>query len=105
MTEAESNALQAEQFWADCPTTAEGLASTVDTFVAQHRSRPIVCVTSGGTTVPLERKCVRYIDNFSAGTRGAMSTEEFLKARTLQGAPRLAPQADAGHAHNCLPAR
>jgi hypothetical protein len=29
--------------------------------------------------VPLERNCVRFIDNFSAGTRGAMSTEQFLQ--------------------------
>lgn len=35
----------------------------------------IVCVTSGGTTVPLEQRCVRYIDNFSSGHRGAASTE------------------------------
>ena len=43
-------------------------------------SRPVVCVTSGGTTVPLERHCVRFIDNFSGGTRGALSAEEFLDA-------------------------
>ncbi|KAF7084563.1 hypothetical protein CFC21_088151 [Triticum aestivum] len=42
--------------------------------------RPTVCVTSGGTTVPLEQRCVRYIDNFSSGHRGAASTEYFLKA-------------------------
>lgn len=41
--------------------------------------RPIVCVTSGGTTVPLERHCVRFIDNFSGGTRGALSAENFLE--------------------------
>ena len=35
----------------------------------------VVCVTSGGTTVPLEQRCVRYIDNFSSGQRGAASTE------------------------------
>ncbi|XP_028056065.1 phosphopantothenate--cysteine ligase 2-like isoform X2 [Camellia sinensis] len=40
----------------------------------------VVCVTSGGTTVPLEKRCVRYIDNFSSGHRGAASTEYFLKA-------------------------
>ena len=40
--------------------------------------RPIVCVTSGGTTVPLEQHCVRFIDNFSGGTRGALSAEQFL---------------------------
>ncbi|KAL1200560.1 Phosphopantothenate--cysteine ligase 2 [Cardamine amara subsp. amara] len=42
--------------------------------------RRIVCVTSGGTTVPLEQRCVRYIDNFSSGNRGAASTENFIKA-------------------------
>ncbi|KAA0064808.1 hypothetical protein IC582_006050 [Cucumis melo] len=43
-------------------------------------ARKVVCVTSGGTTVPLEQRCVRYIDNFSSGHRGAASTEYFLKA-------------------------
>ncbi|GLU00986.1 hypothetical protein SLE2022_183160 [Rubroshorea leprosula] len=42
--------------------------------------RKVVCVTSGGTTVPLEQRCVRYIDNFSSGSRGAASTEYFVKA-------------------------
>ncbi|XP_052620646.1 phosphopantothenate--cysteine ligase 2 [Lactuca sativa] len=42
--------------------------------------RRVVCVTSGGTTVPLEQRCVRYIDNFSSGHRGATSTEYFLKS-------------------------
>ena len=36
-------------------------------------------VTSGGTTVPLENNTVRFIDNFSAGTRGATSAEYFLE--------------------------
>ncbi|XP_052189207.1 phosphopantothenate--cysteine ligase 1-like isoform X2 [Diospyros lotus] len=40
----------------------------------------VVCITSGGTTVPLEKRCVRYIDNFSSGHRGAASTEYFLEA-------------------------
>ncbi|CAI0405943.1 unnamed protein product, partial [Linum tenue] len=42
--------------------------------------RKVVCVTSGGTTVPLEQRCVRYIDNFSSGHRGATSAEYFVKA-------------------------
>ncbi|KAL5559218.1 hypothetical protein UlMin_035429 [Ulmus minor] len=42
--------------------------------------RRVLCVTSGGTTVPLEQRCVRYIDNFSSGHRGATSTEYFVKA-------------------------
>ncbi len=31
-------------------------------------------------TVPLEKQTVRFIDNFSAGTRGATSAEYFLEA-------------------------
>ncbi|KAK9930677.1 hypothetical protein M0R45_027706 [Rubus argutus] len=38
-------------------------------------ARRVVCVTSGGTTVPPEQRCVRYIDNFNSGHRGATSTE------------------------------
>jgi phosphopantothenate---cysteine ligase (ATP) len=43
-------------------------------FIAFHQAaqRRVVLVTSGGTTVPLERQTVRFIDNFSAGTRGAV---------------------------------
>ncbi|KAF9735097.1 hypothetical protein PMIN06_000869 [Paraphaeosphaeria minitans] len=50
-------------------------------FVARHDAagRRLVLVTSGGTTVPLEAQTVRYIDNFSAGTRGATSAEFFLR--------------------------
>ena len=39
----------------------------------------VVLVTSGGTTVPLERKTVRCIDNFSTGGRGWLSCEHFLR--------------------------
>lgn len=55
------------------------------TFIAHHLSsqssqpRKIALVTSGGTTVPLENQTVRFIDNFSAGTRGATSAEYFLR--------------------------
>ena len=50
-------------------------------FVAKHMEigRRIALVTSGGTTVPLENQTVRFIDNFSAGTRGATSAEYFLE--------------------------
>ncbi|WVZ79714.1 hypothetical protein U9M48_027263 [Paspalum notatum var. saurae] len=58
------------------------VAGSLADFVARHSagSGGVVCVTSGGTTVPLEQRCVRYIDNFSSGQRGAASTEYFLKA-------------------------
>lgn len=38
----------------------------------------VVLVTSGGTTTPLEHNTVRFVDNFSAGTRGSVSAEYFL---------------------------
>lgn len=49
-------------------------------FLAHHTADqvPIVCVTSGGTIVPLEKNMVRFIDNFSGGERGSTSAECFL---------------------------
>lgn len=51
-------------------------------FVKYHSEKTgknVALVTSGGTTVPLENNTVRFIDNFSAGTRGATSAEYFLE--------------------------
>lgn len=52
----------------------------ISEFCDQHKQlgRKIVLVTSGGTTVPLEHNTVRFVDNFSAGTRGSSSAEYFL---------------------------
>jgi phosphopantothenate-cysteine ligase len=52
----------------------------VANFITHHaaQNRRVVLVTSGGTTVPLENQMVRFVDNFSAGTRGATSAEYFL---------------------------
>ncbi|XP_077288405.1 phosphopantothenoylcysteine synthetase [Arctopsyche grandis] len=47
-------------------------------FCKHHQPNKIVLLTSGGTTVPLEHNTVRFVDNFSAGTRGAASAEYFL---------------------------
>jgi hypothetical protein len=55
----------------------DGHGSTADTEQQQGWPR-VVVVTSGGTTAPLERRCVRFLDNFSQGTRGALSAEQFL---------------------------
>ncbi|CAI7566387.1 unnamed protein product [Penicillium crustosum] len=54
-------------------------------FINLHveENRRVVLVTSGGTTVPLEAQTVRFIDNFSAGTRGATSAEYFLEQGLL----------------------
>jgi len=46
---------------------------------------------SGGTIVPLESRTVRYIDNFSVGTRGAASAEYPSDGKMTQGSHR--PQA------------
>ncbi|KAI8869639.1 DFP-domain-containing protein [Ramicandelaber brevisporus] len=51
-------------------------------FIAKHaavKGRRMVLITSGGTAVPLENQTVRFVDNFSAGTRGASSAEHFLE--------------------------
>jgi phosphopantothenate-cysteine ligase len=54
--------------------------TNLEAFLTFHQStsRPIVCITSGGTVVPLEQNMVRFIDNFSQGERGAVSAEHFL---------------------------
>ena len=41
----------------------------------------IVCITSGGTSIPMEQNTVRTIENFSSGERGAKSAEYFLKKK------------------------
>jgi len=48
-------------------------------FCDKHKNKKLVLITSGGTTVPLELNTVRYVDNFSMGTRGATSAEYFLR--------------------------
>lgn len=64
------------------PATLEKHSSLAEEFINFHAAagRRVVLVTSGGTTVPLERQTVRFIDNFSAGTRGATSAEYFLES-------------------------
>lgn len=47
---------------------------------ANNPSQKIVCITSGGTSIPLEKNTVRMIENFSTGQRGALSAEYFLKS-------------------------
>ncbi|VDD90875.1 unnamed protein product [Enterobius vermicularis] len=51
----------------------------VKEFLERNKDRKIALVTSGGTKVPLEKHVVRFIDNFSMGTRGAASTEQLLE--------------------------
>ena len=64
------------------PKTLDEHTSLARDFINFHSAagRRVCLVTSGGTTVPLEKQTVRFIDNFSAGTRGATSAEYFLEA-------------------------
>lgn len=56
----------------------ESLSSFVTRNIANGRR--LVVLTSGGTIAPLEDSMVRFIDNFSTGTRGALSAQYFLQS-------------------------
>lgn len=79
---ADADRAEADYFNANPPPkTLERDTQLARDFINFHteRNNRVVLVTSGGTTVPLERQTVRFIDNFSAGTRGATSAEYFLE--------------------------
>ena len=59
------------------PKDMPNITAQLQAFLAG--ASKVVCITSGGTTVPLEQKTVRFLDNFSTGSRGAAMTEQFLK--------------------------
>ncbi|KAF7270333.1 hypothetical protein GWI33_016695 [Rhynchophorus ferrugineus] len=71
-----------EEFYATHlpPIDFEDNRKLLQEFCERHNrnNERIVLITSGGTTVPLEHNTVRFVDNFSAGTRGAASAEYFL---------------------------
>eukprot|EP01105_Mastigella_eilhardi_P006300 TRINITY_DN17929_c0_g1_i1.p1 TRINITY_DN17929_c0_g1~~TRINITY_DN17929_c0_g1_i1.p1 ORF type:complete len:301 (+),score=105.82 TRINITY_DN17929_c0_g1_i1:113-1015(+) len=78
---ADTKALEAEYFAMGGAPCSDRERDLLADFVAYHHApRKIALVTSGGTTVPLERNTVRFIDNFSKGSRGAASAELFLRA-------------------------
>ncbi|OMJ20791.1 Phosphopantothenate-cysteine ligase CAB2 [Smittium culicis] len=72
-----------ESFFADNspPENIDEIIAGTQKFIQDNlaNSRKIALITSGGTTVPLEKNTVRFIDNFSVGTRGAISAEYFIK--------------------------
>jgi hypothetical protein len=86
-----------ERFLQESPARGDAVTARVQQWLSPHLAaanggdgggpprlvRPVVVITSGGTTVPLERNCVRFIDNFSKGTRGALSAEQFLQVMRL----------------------
>ncbi|KAF2150368.1 DFP-domain-containing protein [Myriangium duriaei CBS 260.36] len=76
--------LEHEEYFASNPPPSFLASHTnqAQDFISHHAAVPgqrVVLVTSGGTTVPLETNMVRFVDNFSAGTRGATSAEWFLR--------------------------
>ncbi|GAA5873252.1 hypothetical protein JCM5296_004223 [Sporobolomyces johnsonii] len=83
MGEPQSQQFSAEEFFAQQPPphNLEEHLAAVKAFVERNvnEGRRVVLITSGGTTVPLEHNVVRFLDNFSAGTRGSASAEHFLR--------------------------
>ncbi|XP_037027009.1 phosphopantothenate--cysteine ligase [Bradysia coprophila] len=63
------------------PSDFEDNRKLLKEFCERHNKMKnnIVLITSGGTTIPLEHNTVRFVDNFSAGTRGSASAEYFLE--------------------------
>lgn len=64
------------------PADFEDNRQLLKQFCENHlkdQSQNIVLITSGGTIAPLEHNTVRFVDNFSAGSRGSSSAEYFLE--------------------------
>lgn len=59
----------------------EELNKKLNSFILKTKesNKKIILITSGGCSIRLEKNTVRMIENFSTGTRGALSAEEFLK--------------------------
>ncbi|GAM87047.1 hypothetical protein ANO11243_050680 [Dothideomycetidae sp. 11243] len=81
---APNASLEHEEYFASNPPPSflRSHTTLARSFIEAHAATPsqrVVLVTSGGTTVPLETNMVRFVDNFSAGTRGATSAEWFLR--------------------------
>ena len=51
------------------------LLNTIVEFIGQESNTKLALVTSGGTSVPLEKNTVRSLENFSTGSRGSKSAE------------------------------
>lgn len=78
-----SSLLSVEEFFqSEKPGEVDEGAERIEGFVAEQKKagRRVALVTSGGTTVPLEKNTVRFVDNFSGGNRGSASAEYFIEA-------------------------
>ena len=66
---------QVKQFIQNLEKLSQGSKSFSDV-----QNKHVVVISSGGTSVPLEKNTVRSVENMSTGARGARSAERFLKA-------------------------
>lgn len=57
----------------------EKLNEFLSKIKSDSNNSKITLLTSGGTSIKLEKNTVRSIENFSTGKRGALCCEEFLK--------------------------
>ncbi|XP_029359075.1 phosphopantothenate--cysteine ligase [Echeneis naucrates] len=64
------------------PSHIEEVKGKMSAFATHHAAagHRVVLITSGGTKVPLESRTVRFLDNFSSGSRGACSAEYFIES-------------------------
>lgn len=53
--------------------------SKLTQFLQNLQTKNVICITSGGTQVPIEKNTVRTVENFSTGKRGSLSAESFLE--------------------------
>ena len=69
-----------EKFLRDTPLPRrhQEICERVAKFCQKNCKKKVVLVTGGGTLIPLEKNTVRFIDNFSTGTRAAACVEYFL---------------------------
>ncbi|GBG29125.1 Phosphopantothenate--cysteine ligase [Hondaea fermentalgiana] len=79
--QAQAEILQKYLDATEAPADLDDDRVRVSAFVAKHHNegRKIAVVTSGGTAVNLEKRAVRFIDNFSTGRRGAATVEHLLE--------------------------
>ncbi|GKY98862.1 hypothetical protein MPSEU_000842200 [Mayamaea pseudoterrestris] len=73
---------ETKSFLSELPTNqVNDIKDSIDRFVLHHATshRPMVLVSSGGTSCDLELHVVRCLDNFSTGHRGAICVEQFLE--------------------------
>ena len=74
------NSQNSETFQKNMIKSTQKCQDFLKNIFSRSPEEKIICVTSGGTSIPLEKNTVRMIENFSTGQRGALSTEYFLKS-------------------------